>query len=128
MGPIPTKAMHTHPPPLSEVAIFTWKMRNGLKQIKNHFKIVWFLVFEIWSVKDLTIRLQKKKCSKVAKFKSGQRTFFKFLPSPECITKGLHILSWETSELKQNVRSFDCLHPMPQPVEVLPFMALLTPC
>ena len=35
---------------LSKVVIFTWKMRNVLKQMKNQFSdFLQFLVFEIWS-------------------------------------------------------------------------------
>ena len=37
--------------PLSEVAIFTRDVRNGLKRMKNQFSdFCYFLFFELWSI------------------------------------------------------------------------------
>ena len=49
-GPVPIKDMQTTPPPLSEITISTWKMRNVLKWMKNQFYDSYRKSYELWSI------------------------------------------------------------------------------
>ena len=69
-----------HTSPLSEVAIFTWKMHTVLNRMKNHNQI--FPIFSFWVMADCIYNLrwhtkcafnQKKNCSNVTKFTGKMR-------------------------------------------------------
>ena len=52
MGPVPSKDVQT--PLLSEVAIFKWKMRTMLNQMKNHISDFYFLGYG-WMYLQFTV-------------------------------------------------------------------------